>query len=66
MTTELKIGTDYGSIFGLEAGKGQKMVYLGGIKWRAEKPGAIREIDCQRTTDKVVAYVSKPGVVMGF
>jgi len=66
MTTEnktLEIDKDYGSIFGLPTGC--KMIYLGGISWRAIKPGAERVIESQVQTDKVLAYVNQPAIHMG-
>ena len=62
-TKQLEIGRDYAGIFGVSAPA--KMLYLGGIKWRAEKPGASREMDSQAATDKALAYINQPAVHMG-
>ena len=61
---ELTIGDNYGSIFGLDAAKCQKMIYLGGSKWRAEKPGLAKEMDSPDTSAKALAYINGPVVHM--
>ena len=62
--TQLTIGDNYGSIFGLDSTKGQKMIYLGGSKWRAEKPGITKEMDSPDTVAKALAYINTPSVHM--
>jgi hypothetical protein len=50
MDKKLEIGKNYGDIFGLDPKKGMRMIYLGGNKWRCEKPGAVKEIEGESTT----------------
>jgi len=61
---QLVIGDDYGPICGLDKSKGQRLIYLGGDKWRAEKPGAVKEVESQETTANTLAYIRKPTVHM--
>ena len=61
----LEVNKDYGYVWGLDAEKGMHMIYLGGIKFRAEKPGAVQESESQGTYDQVMAYVNSPTVHMG-
>lgn len=67
MTTskQLEIGKDYGAIFGLDASKGSTLVYLGGDKWQATKPGATKELTSPGTTAKAVEYINRPAIRMG-
>jgi hypothetical protein len=55
----LELNRDYGYVFGISAEKGEHMIYLGGIKFRAEKPGAVREQESQGTYDKISAYLNQ-------
>ena len=62
---ELESGHDYGFVFGLDPNKNQRMIYLGGIKFRAENGVAVRELDSQGTYDKVCEYINRPTIHMG-
>jgi hypothetical protein len=62
----LEVGKNYGSIFGLDEKKSNKMVFLGGIKWRAEKPGLTKEMDSEITTKNALEYINRPSVHMGW
>lgn len=61
----LEIGKNYGSVFGLNAEKGQKAIYLGGNLWRAEKPGASAERESEDMTEAALEYINRPSVFMG-
>lgn len=61
----LEIGKNYGGCFGLESDKGQKMIYLGGNKWRGENGEKSVEKDCDKTTAKAIEYINRPSVMMG-
>lgn len=67
MTTskQPEIGKDYGAIFGLESDKSCTLVYIGGDKWRATKPGATKELTSPGTTAKVIEYINRPSIHMG-
>lgn len=66
MSTELTVGKDYASIFGLDPdGKGQHMIYKGGNKWLAQQPGSEREIVSDKTTQNALAYINQPSVNTG-
>lgn len=60
MEKELVVGKDYGSIFGLDADKGQKMVYNGGISWTAIQGDRRMTKDSQETTNNALAYINRP------
>lgn len=64
MTKELVIGKNYGEIFGLDPQKGQ-MIYEGGIKWTAVQGERKMTKECQKTTDKVIAYINQPSYRVG-
>lgn len=52
---ELEVGKNYGLIFGLDEGQGQKMVYNGGISWTAINGDLqLRDDNDQETTDLVL------------
>ena len=61
----LEVGKDYGSIFGLDAGKGCHLYYIGGTMWRAERPGLTVERDNAGATAKAIRYINQPSVQMG-
>lgn len=65
MSKDLVIGKDYGSIFGLDADKGQKMVYNGGISWTAIQGGQQMTKDSQQTTDNALEYINRPSYGTG-
>lgn len=47
----LEVGKDYGKIFGLDASKGQKFIYNGGISWTAIGINGEMTDDSQEATD---------------
>jgi len=61
----LEIGKNYGACFGLDADKGEKMIYLGGNKWRGENGGKSLEIESEKTTKSALEYINRPSVTMG-
>ena len=61
----LEVGKDYGCVFGLESSKGMSLVYQGGNKWLARKPGAESVIESAGTTAKALAYINQPSIHMG-
>lgn len=64
MAKQLTIGQDYGSIFGLPSGN--KMIFMGGNKWRAESAdGRVHEADSAKTTENALEYVNRPSVSVG-
>ena len=65
MEKKLEIGSDYGFVFGLDHIKGQGMIYLGGVKFRAENGTASRDIESQGTYDKVHEYINRTSIHMG-
>jgi hypothetical protein len=65
MDKKLEIGTNYGDIFGLDPKKGMRMIYLGGNKWRCEKPGVVKEIEGEVTTKNAIEYINQPSIHMG-
>lgn len=62
---ELEIGKNYGSVFGLDEKKGMNLVYMGGNNWKAEKPGAAKEMVSEDTTKKALEYINRPSIHMG-
>jgi hypothetical protein len=60
----LKIGTDYGSIFGIPEGKGSA-IYNGGISWTVTGDRGTATMDSQPTTDKATAYINQPSYKVG-
>lgn len=58
----LEVGINYGACFGLKEDSGQKMMFLGGDKWRAVCPGKDNiEAICHKTTATVLEYINRPG-----
>ena len=45
--------------------KGQGMIYLGGVKFRAENGTASRDSESQGTYDKVHEYINRTSIHMG-
>lgn len=64
MRKELKVGKNYGEIFGVDPQKGQ-MIYNGGISWTAKQGDKEMTKDSQSTTDNALAYINQPTVKMG-
>jgi hypothetical protein len=54
---KLVIGKDYGPIFGLNAGTGQKMVYNGGINWTAINGDLQQTDDSREATDEAINHL---------
>lgn len=65
MKNELVVGKDYGDIFGLDARKGHKMIYNGGISWTAIKGDQQMAKDSQQTTDNALEYINRPTYKVG-
>ena len=61
---DLKVGVDYGSIFGLEKNKKQQLIYKGGDKWLAINGDKEKEMVSSDTTKKAIAYINKPTINM--
>ena len=58
MKKELKIGKNYGEIFGLDEKSGKKMIYNGGISWTAIDGEKQMTMDSQKTTDNALKYIN--------
>lgn len=55
----LKIGDNYGSIFGLKK-EGQQMIYLGGNTWKAVCPvNGEKVVESEKTTVAAIEYMNK-------
>lgn len=61
----LEIGRNYGEIFGLDATKGNKIIYLGGTLFMAHKGEKTMEVDSAPTVEKIKEYINRPSVSMG-
>lgn len=57
MKKDLVIGKDYGPIFGLDAKKGQNMIYNGGISWTAINGDIKMTDESEETTDEVINHL---------
>lgn len=61
----LEIGSNYGSIFGLNTAKGQQMIYGGGDRWTMKEGEREKTIESPDTTKKALAYINQPTINMG-
>ena len=68
MKKELKIGENYAEIFGLDKKAGDRIVFLGGIKFEmhGHKTGITAEKESQKTYDSILEYISRAGIQMGW
>lgn len=53
----LRIGEDYGHIFGLSTAKKQSMIYNGGHSWTAKNGENVRTMENAPTTQKVLTAI---------
>ena len=66
MKKQLEIDKNYAAIFGLDPDKGQKMIFLGGIRWEAGEGERTQQVESQKTTDNAIDYINRPSIHMGW
>ena len=63
---QLEINKDYGFVFGIDAKKGQHMIYMGDNIWQAKQLGKDpMDRKCEKTSQKVLDFINTPRINMG-
>jgi len=63
---QLEINKDYGFVFGIDAKKGQHMIYMGDNVWQAKQNGKDPMTKkCEKTSQKVQDFINQFTTAMG-
>jgi len=66
MNKALEIGTDYATMFGLDAKGGAKMIYRGGDSWEMHNErGETMTADMPEATANAIETINRPSITMG-